>query len=162
MMNFLLSPGEQHFPRLTYLGSASDPRFISLNCKDELCVLTYAVLINLLSRSNICSNILTPLGLKFPFWMFAWCSSSYIMAHLKVSSFIRHSKICWSSSNTLILLILSRTKGLKSNSIEHLLFVGISLATEAANKSATTFFNLWIEMISNASKFVSKSHTSFW
>ena len=56
---------------------------------------------------------------------------------------------------------MSGTEGLKSNSIEHLLFVGTSLAAEVANKLATAFLSLGIDAILNAKKFVSKSHTSF-
>ena len=55
-------------------------------------------------------------------------------------------------------MIFSRIEGLKSNSIELLL---PSLAAEVANMSADAFFNLGIEVILNASKFVTKSHTSF-
>ena len=55
--------------------------------------------------------------------------------------------------------MLSGTEGLKSNSIEHLLFVGTSLAAEVANKLAAAFFTLGIEKILNASKFVNKYHT---
>ena len=46
--------------------------------------------------------------------------------------------------------MLSGTEGLKSNSIEHLLFKGTNLATEVANKSAAAFFNLGIDTILNA------------
>ena len=45
---------------------------------------------------------------------------------------------------------MSGTKVLKSNSIEHLLLEGTSLAAEVANKSAAAFFNLGIETILNA------------
>ena len=43
--------------------------------------------------------------------------------------------------------MLSRTKGLKRNSIEHLVFVGTNLAADVANKSAAAFFALGIEEI---------------
>ena len=46
--------------------------------------------------------------------------------------------------------MLSGTAGLKSNSIEHLLFEGINLAVDVANKSAATFFNLGIDTVLNA------------
>ena len=137
-----ISPGEQHFPKFTYLGSASVPKFISSNCKDELWVLTFASFLNLLFKSNIRSRVLTPLGIKFPNFNSAWCSSSSIIAPLKVSSFIKHSKICWLLSKTRKLVIISRIEGLKSNSIEHLLLEGTSLATKVASKSVATFFNL--------------------
>ena len=139
-MNLLLSSGEQHFPKFTYLGLASIPRFINSNCKDELWVLTFAGFLNLLSKSNIRSKVLTPFGMKFPFYSCGWCSSSSIMVPLNVSLFIKHSNIFWSSSNTLILVMLSGTKGLKSNSIEHLLFVGTNLAADVASKPAAAFF----------------------
>ena len=42
-------------------------------------------------------------------------------------------------------MILSGTIGLKSNSIEHRLLVGTSLAAKVANKSTDAFFNLGIE-----------------
>ena len=113
-MNLLLSPGEQHFPKFTYLGSASVPRLISSYCIDELCVLTLVGLLNLLFKSNIPSNVLTPFGMKLPFWIFAWFSSSLITESLKVSSFVKNFKIYWSSSNTLKLVILSSTYGLKN------------------------------------------------
>ena len=45
---------------------------------------------------------------------------------------------------------MSGTEGLKSNSIEHLLFEGISLATEVANKSAAAFLSLGMDTILNA------------
>ena len=46
--------------------------------------------------------------------------------------------------------MLSGTKGLKINSIEHLLFEGTNLAAEVANKLADAFFNLGIDTIFNA------------
>ena len=45
---------------------------------------------------------------------------------------------------------MSRTEGLKSNSMEHTLLEGTSLAAEVANKSATAFFSLGIDIILNA------------
>ena len=45
---------------------------------------------------------------------------------------------------------MSRIEGLKSNSIEHLLFEGTNLAAEVAIKSATTFFILGMDTILNA------------
>ena len=42
------------------------------------------------------------------------------------------------------------TEGLKSNSIEHLLFVGTILAAEVANKSTTAFLSLGMDKILNA------------
>ena len=39
------------------------------------------------------------------------------------------------------------TKGLKSNSIEHLLFVGTSLAVEVANKLDAAFLSLGMDKI---------------
>ena len=45
---------------------------------------------------------------------------------------------------------MSGTKGLKSNSIEHLLFEGTSLAAEVANKSAAAFFSRGMDTILNA------------
>ena len=152
-MNLLLSPGEQYFPKFTYLDSAFDPSFTSSNCIDELCVLTFSGLLNLLFRSNIHSKVLTPLGMKFPFWRFAWCSSSSITDSLKFSSLVRNSNIYGSSSNTLILVIFSGIASLKINSIEHLLLVQTSLAA---------FYNLGIEIILNASKFIRRSQTSLW
>ena len=56
---------------------------------------------------------------------------------------------------------MSGTKGLESNSIEHMLFVGTSLAAEVANKSVAAFLSLGIDTILNAKKIVSKFHTSF-
>ena len=53
------------------------------------------------------------------------------------------------------------TKGLKSNSIEHLLFEGTNLTAEVANKSAASFFSLGMDTILKAYFFYSKSHTSF-
>ena len=41
-------------------------------------------------------------------------------------------------------------EGLKSNSIENLLFEGTNLAAEVASKSTTAFFNLGIDTILNA------------
>ena len=141
-MNLLLPPGEQHFPKFTYLGSTFVARLTSSYCIDELCVLTLPGFLNLLFKSNIPSNVLTPLGMKFSLWRLAWCSLSSITKSLKFSSFVKNSKIYGSSSNTLRLVILSSTAGLKINSIEHLLLVGTNLATEVANKSAAAFFNL--------------------
>ena len=46
--------------------------------------------------------------------------------------------------------MLSGTEGLKSNSIENLLFEGTSLAAEVASKSAAAFFNLGIDTVLNA------------
>ena len=86
---------------------------------------------------------------------------SSITESLNFSSLVRNSKICGSSSNTLRFVILSGMECLKINSIEHLLLVRTSLATEVANKSVAEFFNLGIDMILNASKFVIRSHTSF-
>ena len=57
---------------------------------------------------------------------------------------------------------MSRTEGLKSNSIEHLLLEGTSLATEVANKSTAAFLSLGIDTILNAQKLLTKSHTSLW
>ena len=45
--------------------------------------------------------------------------------------------------------MLSVTEGLKSNSIEHLLFEGTNLATEVASKLATAFINLGMDTILN-------------
>ena len=45
---------------------------------------------------------------------------------------------------------MSRTEGLKSNSIEHLLFEGTSLAAEVANKSVVAFLSLGMDTILNA------------
>ena len=45
---------------------------------------------------------------------------------------------------------MSGTEGLKSNSIEHLLLEGTSLAAEVANKSAAALFSLGIDTIFNA------------
>ena len=45
---------------------------------------------------------------------------------------------------------MSGTEEMKSNSIEHLLFEGTSLAAEVASKSAATFFNLGMDTILNA------------
>ena len=45
--------------------------------------------------------------------------------------------------------MLSRTEGLKSNSIEHLLFEGTSLVVEVASKSTAAFFNLGMDTILN-------------
>ena len=160
-MNLLLSPREQHFPKFTYLGSASVPKFISSNCKDELWVLTFVGFLKLLFRSNIHFRVLNPLGIKFPNFNSAWCSSSSIIATLKVSSFIKHSKICSSSSKTHRLVIMTGTEGMKSNSIEHLFFEGTNLAAEVASKSAATFFNLGMDTILNAWKFIRKSQNSF-
>ena len=64
-MNLLLSLGEQHFPKFTYLGSSSVPRFTSSYYIDELFVLTLDGFLNLLFKSNIPSNVLTPLGMNF-------------------------------------------------------------------------------------------------
>ena len=161
-MNLCLSPGEHHFPKFTYLGSTSDPKFTSSNCIDELCILTLVGLLNLLFRSNIPSKVLTPLSMKFPLQRFAWCSSSSIITHLKFSSFVRNYKIFGSSLNTLRLVMFSGTTGLKINSMEHWLLVGTSLTTKVANKSAAAFFSLGIETILNASKFIRRSQTSFW
>ena len=46
-------------------------------------------------------------------------------------------------------MIISGTEGLKSNSIEHLLFEGTNLAAEVASKSVTGFFNLGMDIILN-------------
>ena len=46
--------------------------------------------------------------------------------------------------------MLSGIEGLKSNSIEHLLFEGNNLAAEVASKSGAAFFNLGIDTILNA------------
>ena len=45
---------------------------------------------------------------------------------------------------------MSGTEGLKSNLIEHLLFVGTSLAAEVANKSVAAFLSLGMDKILNA------------
>ena len=45
---------------------------------------------------------------------------------------------------------MSGTEGLKSNSIEHLLLEGTSLAVEVDNKLAATFLSLGIDTILNA------------
>ena len=45
---------------------------------------------------------------------------------------------------------MSGTEGLKSNSIEHLLFEGTSLEAEVANKSAAAFLSLGMDTILNA------------
>ena len=45
---------------------------------------------------------------------------------------------------------MSGTEGLKSNSIENLLYVGTSLAAELANKSAAAFLCLGMDKILNA------------
>ena len=45
---------------------------------------------------------------------------------------------------------MSGTEGLKSNSIQHLLFEGTSLAVEVANKSTAAFFSLGMDTILNA------------
>ena len=45
---------------------------------------------------------------------------------------------------------MSGTEGLKSNSIEHLLFEGTSLVFEVANKSAAAFLSLGMDKILNA------------
>ena len=45
---------------------------------------------------------------------------------------------------------MSRPEGMKSNSIEHLLFEGTSLAAEVANKSTTAFFSQGMDTILNA------------
>ena len=156
-MNLFLYPRKLHFPKFTYLGSASEPTFISSNCIDELCILTFSILLNLLFKSNIPSNVLTPLGIKFPLRRFAWCSSSSITDPLKLSSFDRNSRIYGSSSNTLRFVILSGRASLKRSSIEHQLLVGTSLAANVANKSAAAFFSLVIETILNALKFTIKS-----
>ena len=138
-MNLLLSPGEQHFPKLTYLGSTSVPKLISSYSIDVLCFLTFLSLWNLLFKSNIPSNVLTPFGIKLLFLRFDWCSSSSTTTSVKVSSFFKNSRICWLASNTFILMTLSGTNDLEINSMEHLLFVGTNLAAEVANKSAAAF-----------------------
>ena len=161
-MNLLLSLGEQHFPKFTYLGSASVPRLTSSYCIDELFILTLAHFLNLLFKSNIPSNVLTPLGMKFPLWIVDWCSLSSITKYLKFSSFVKNSKIFWSSSNTLKFMTLSGIYGLKINSIEHLLLVGTNLAASVANESTAAFCSLGIELILKEVKFVISSSTSFW
>ena len=150
LMNLSLSAGEQHLPRFTNLGSVSVPKFTSSNYRVELCVFTLAGLLNFSSKSNIFSNVLTPLGTKLSNFISAWCYSSSIIAPLNTSSFVKHSIICWSSSNTRRLVIISSTEGLKSNSIVHRLFEGTSLAAEVANKSAAAFLILGIEIMLNA------------
>ena len=97
LVNLLLSLGEQHFPKFTYLGSTFDPKFTSSNCIDELCILILLGLLNLLFGSNIPSKFLTTLGMKYPLHIFSWCSLSSIIAPLKFSSFVRNYKICGSS-----------------------------------------------------------------
>ena len=159
MMNLSLSAGEQHFPRFTYLGSISVPKLINSNCRDELWVFSLAGLLNFSFKSNIYSKVLTPLGIKLSNFSSAWCSSSSIITHLKVSSFVKHSIICWSSSNTHRLVIVYGTEGLKINSTEHRLLEGTSLAAEVASKSAAALLSLGIDIILNASKPLSKSHT---
>ena len=161
-MNLSLSTGEQHLPRFTNLESVSVPNFTSSNYRVELCVFTLAGLLNFSSKSNIFSNVLTPLGMKLSNFISAWCFSSSIMAPLKISSFVKHSIICWSLSNTHKLVIMSGTEGLKSNSTEHLLLVGTILAADVAKRLAAAFLILGIEIILNAWKHLSKSHTSFW
>ena len=45
---------------------------------------------------------------------------------------------------------MSGTEGLKSNSIEHMLFECTSLAAEVANKSTATFFSIGMDTILTA------------
>ena len=150
LISLFLSSGEQHFPILKYFGFVSVPKLINSNCRDELWVFAFAGHLNFSFKSNICSKVLTPLGMKLSNLNSTWCYSSSIMAPLKVSSFVKHSIICWLSSNTRRLVIIFGTKGLKSNSTEHQLLDGTSLATEEANKSTTAFLSLGIDTMLNA------------
>ena len=97
-MNLHLSSGEQHFPKLAYLGSTFDPKLASSCCIDELFVFTLASFWNLLCKSNIPLRVLTALGMKFPWIAYLICnldkcSSSSIMDSLKYSSFVKKSMI---------------------------------------------------------------------
>ena len=152
LMKLSLSAGEKHFPRFTYLGFVSVPKFINSNCRDELWVFTFAGLLNFSFKSNIRSKVLTPLGMKLSNFSSAWCSSSSIIAPLNTLSFVKHSIIYWSSSNTRRLVIMSGTEGMKSNSTEHWLLVGTSLVADVVNKSATAFLSIVIAIILNSLK----------
>ena len=55
---------------------------------------------------------------------------------------------------------MSGTEALKSSSTEHRLLEGTSLAAKVDNKSAAAFLSLGIDTMLNASKILSKSHTS--
>ena len=55
---------------------------------------------------------------------------------------------------------MSGTEGLKSSSTKDWLLEGTSLAAEVANKSVAAFLSLGIDTMLNASKILSKSHTS--
>src|SRR5713226_199496 len=71
LMNLSLSAGEQHLPRFTSLGFVSVPKFISSNCRDYLWVFMLSVLLYFSFKSNIFSNILTPLGMKLSYFILA-------------------------------------------------------------------------------------------
>ena len=71
LMNLSLSVGEQHLPRFTNLGFVSIPKLINSNYRDELWVFTLGGILNFSFKSNIFSNVLTPLGMKLSYFISA-------------------------------------------------------------------------------------------